>query len=68
MSFRLPGEDDEFYFLVEVRQVRAVEGQSTVRIGLKIKAWPTRRDLDRMQGRIQRYLTVLQRQKLKKAS
>lgn len=67
MTFFLPGEEEEFYFLTEVRQTRPIDGENAMRAGLKIKAWPTRRDLERTQQRLQRYITEVQRRKLRRA-
>jgi hypothetical protein len=67
MTFFLPGELTEFFFLVEIRQVWAVAGEMKKRIGVKIKPWPTPRALSRTQQRLQRYITKLQRDLLRRA-
>ena len=68
LSFELPGEEEHFVFLAEIRQMRAINDGDDVRLGLKIKPWPSRREVEHTRGRLQRYLTALQRAKLKRSA
>ncbi len=68
MMFCLAEEHEEFYFLAEVRQIWAVAGETPKRIGVKIKPWPGKRDLERTQQRLQRYITKVQRERLRRAA
>ena len=67
MTFHLPEEDQEFYFLTEVRQIWAIPGDAAKRVGVKIKPWPSPRDIRRTQQRLQRYITQVQRARLRRA-
>jgi len=53
--------------LMEVRQRRRLNRSHQLRVGLKFKAWPDRREFQQMQQDIQRYLVEVQRERLKSA-
>jgi len=66
LTFQLPGEEEPFTFLTEVRQVWALGHGEVTRVGLKNRQWPTPRAVRRMQERLNKYITDLQRNRLRR--
>ena len=67
LTFRLPGETEIFYFLPEVAQRWHLPDDDAERLGLRIKSWPDCRAIERTQQRLQRYITAVQREQLRRA-
>lgn len=67
MTFQLPEEEEPICFLVDVRQCTMGADSSTRRVGVRIRAWPTPRSVERTRERLQRYITAVQRKRLRRA-
>lgn len=67
LALKLPGDESVYEMYCDVRQRRAISDGAAVRLGLRFKAWPDLRTLSRQQEHLQRHITILQRQQLKRA-
>jgi c-di-GMP-binding flagellar brake protein YcgR len=67
LRFFLPDDESDYRLLGAVRQLRPVADHTAMRLGLKFKCWPDEREYDRTQQRLQRYITRVQREQLRRA-
>ena len=68
LELDLPGERHDLLCLLEVRQVKELPRGGGFRIGAKLKMWPDHGSARRWQQSVQRYLTLLQRERLQRRS
>ncbi|MHC5023644.1 MAG: PilZ domain-containing protein, partial [Planctomycetota bacterium] len=67
LRFFLPGEDEDYILLGEVRQIRPVVDNTAMRLGVRFRPWPDARTYEHTQQRLQRYITRVQREQLRRA-
>lgn len=67
IHFYLPEDEHDYLMLGEVRQLRPIADNTTMRLGIKFKAWPDERIYQHAQQRLQRYITKVQREQLRRA-
>ena len=67
VRFFLPDEEQEYVLMAQVRQLRPISDNSGMRLGVSFKPWPEEREYERTQQRLQRYITRVQREQLKRA-
>jgi c-di-GMP-binding flagellar brake protein YcgR len=68
MSFELPGEEGELRCLAQVRQSRDIQNGAATRLGVRFIPWPTETSIRQQQVVLQRFVTKVQRARLKRAS
>lgn len=66
VDLTLAGVAETQVALMEVRQLRELPRDGGFRIGLKVKSWPDRRHVQRFVQTVQRYLTEVQRRRVKR--
>lgn len=66
-EIRLDHDDGPVEALLEVRQRRVISDGSAVRLGLQFVSWPDRRTWQHNQERLQKFISDLQREQIRRA-
>ena len=67
LNFHLPGNDEPFRFMARVRQVREIDQGIALRVGIDFMPKPSRRYVQIQQRLVQKFVTEIQREHLKRA-